>query len=199
MSGAPFHYDPAIKRYFFKKVPDSEVEKTLIARAQDVRAFVCPELRIEPPKIVWLRPAPPNAKREPLKFNYQEELDAIVRVPIDVQNGTGVTPQNLDEIWIPSDLTAHPNLEYVVAHELRHVAQKKHCPDVFADRCRAEGDAYPYGYEVLKQYFAAAGRLTDELRQELDRQETETQKWFPTSYPHGEYKTVQCLPPGQSL
>jgi len=194
MSGTPFHLDVATGRYFFEKVAPSEVDREMIARAEDVRAFVCPDLRIEPPGIVWIRPASPASKRGALKKDYEEELDPVVRLRDDVPGG--VTPSNysLNEIWIRSAPKACPNLEYVVAHELRHAAQKKHCSGVFSDTNQAEGDAYPYGYEILKQYLASAGRLTDGLGQEIDRQEAETQKWFRIRYPRGEYKTIRCFP-----
>jgi len=170
----------------------------MIARAEDVRAFVCPDLRIEPPGIVWIRPSPTTSKRPPLRKDYEEELGSVVRLRDEVPGG--VTPSNysLNEIWIRSGLKACPDLEYVAAHELRHVAQKKHCREVFSDKTRAEGDAYPYGYEVLKRYFAFAGRLTNELRQEIDKQGVETQRWFQAQYLHGEYKTVDCVPRGQN-
>jgi hypothetical protein len=198
MSGTPFHLDVAIKRYFFEKIAQSEVDKKMIARAEDVRSFVCPDLRIEPPGIVWIRPAPPTSKRGSLLADAFEERDAVVRLRENTTGGFTPCNYSLHEIWIRSDVTASPNLEYAVAHELRHAAQKKHCPEVFhdPDDARPEGDAYPYGYEVLKRYFASAGSLTDELRQEIDRQETETQRGFQNRYPHGEYKTIRCFPRG---
>jgi hypothetical protein len=198
MSDTPFHLDVATGRYFFEKIGQSEVDKEMIARAYSVVAFVCPDLRIEPPRIVWISPAPPTSKGGAFKQDYQEELDDVVRLRKDTTGGFTPSNHRLREIWIRSDLTACPNLEYVVAHELRHVAQKKHCADVFhdPDDARAEGDAYPYGYEVLKRYFTSVGRLTDELRQKIDRQETETQRWFQACYPHGEYKIIQCFPRG---
>ncbi len=196
MSGSPFHLDLATGRYFFTKIQDADVDRNTIARAEDIRAFVCPDLRIQSPRIVWILPAPPTSKRGALKFDHEEELDSVVRLREDTAGGLAPKNCQLHEIWIRSDVTGCPNLEYVTAHELRHAAQKKHCREVFDDEPRAEGDAYPYGYEVLKRYFASAGRLNDELRQEIDRHETETQKWFLTRYPDGVYKTIQCVPRG---
>lgn len=198
MSPVPLHLEVATGRYFFMKVPNEEVAKEMIARAEDVHAFVCLDLRIEPPRIVWIRPAAPTSKSEPPKFDHEEELDAVVRLRRDAPGGLTLKNRRLHEIWIRSDLTTHPNLEYVVAHELRHAAQKKHCPEVFYDDDdgRAEGDVYPYGYEVLKRYFASAAHLTDELRQEIEGQEIKTQEWFETRYPDGEYKMIQCTPRG---
>ena len=111
MTDTPFHLDVAIKRYFFEKIAQSEVDKKMIARAEDVRAFVCPDLRIEPLGISWIRPAPPTSKPGALKKDYEEELDAVVRLRDDTPGG--VTPSNysLNEIWIRSDLTAFPDLE----------------------------------------------------------------------------------------
>lgn len=196
MSGTPFHLEPTTGRYFFEKIAQSEVDTQTIARAEDVRAFVCPDLKIEPPQIVWIRPAPTALKRVPLKKDYEEELDLVVRLGHDVPGGATPYNYSLREIWIRRDLTAFPDVEYAVAHELRHAAQKKHCPEVFNDRPRAEGDAYPYGYAVLKRYFASANRPTDNLRQGIDRQGAETRKWFQTCYPSGEYKTIRCFPRG---
>ena len=186
-----------MERYFFEKIQGEELDTTTIACAEDVSAFVCPD-RIERPKIVWIRPAPPTLKSGPLKFDDQEELDAVVRLRENTTGGFTPCHYSLHEIWIRSHVTASPNLEYAVAHEIRHAAQKKHCPEVFRDRddARPEGDAYPYGYEALRRYFASANRLTDELRQEIDRQEIEAQRWFQTRYPHGESQDVECFPRG---
>src|SRR5689334_1719916 len=109
MSDTPSHLDVATGRYFFGKVHSSEMDREMIARAEDVRAIVCPDLRIEPPEIVWIRPPPTTSKRGPLKKDYEEELDAIVRLRHDTPGG--VTPSNysLNEIWIRSDLSACPN------------------------------------------------------------------------------------------
>jgi hypothetical protein len=195
ISGTPFHLDIATGRYFFTKVQDAEVDRNMIVRAEDVREFVCADLRIELPKIVWIRPAPPTSKSGPLKQNYQEELDAVVRLQNDTPGG--VTPSNysLREIWIRSDLTARPALEYAVAHELRHVWQKKHCRDVFQDECRAEGDAYPYGYEVLKRYLELRGGLSTELREEIDEKRARAGAVYRDRWPVGTFEAIQCDPP----
>lgn len=194
MSDTPFHLDVATGRYFFTKVQDAEADRNMIARAEDVRAFVCADLRIEPPRIVWIRPAPPTSKHGALKFDHEEELDPVVRLREDARGG--YTPKNpqLHEIWIRSDLAACPDLEYVVAHELRHVAQKEHFLDVFKVECRAEGDACPYGYEVLKRYLESKGSLTPELREQIDRQRTATQSWFQTRWPVGVFQIIQSGP-----
>jgi hypothetical protein len=190
MYGA-FHFDVVTKSYFFTKVAEDEVAGELIVRAEDVRAFVCRELKIDS-QIVWIRPAAPISKNGPLKFDHEEELDTVVRLRRDTSGG--LTPKNgqLHEIWIRTDLADCPHLEYAVAHELRHAAQKIYCPYAFGDEGRAEGDAYPYGYEALKRYFRSSGGLSDELRQKIDTQEVETKKWFQREYPDGDYKIVDC-------
>ena len=194
MSRTPFHLDVITGRYFFAKVQDADVDRNMIARADDVRAFVCPDLKIEPPKIVWVRPAPPTLKRGVVKFDYQEELDPVVRLRKDITGGC--TPSNwaLHEIWILGDLKAFPDLEYAVAHELRHAAQKKNCPDVFKDECRAEGDAYPYGYEALERYLDSRGSLTTELRKEIDKKRTMAQAVFRYGCPDGVFEIIKCNP-----
>ena len=189
--GVPFHRDTATGRYYFRKISDEEADKNLIARAESVRAFVCPDLKIKPPMIVWICPAPPTSKSGQLKFDHEEDLDPVVRLR---DTGGGYTPKNprLHEIWIRSDLTAFPDSEYVVAHELRHAWQKKYCRDIFEDPCRAEGDAYPYGYEVLKRYLESNGRLSTELREEIDEKRARARLVYRDRWPAGSFEVIQC-------
>ena len=194
MSGTPFHLDVGIERYFFEKISQSEVDKKMIARAEDVRAFVCPDLKIEPPRIVWIRPAPPSSKRGALKNNSEEELDLVVRLQGDTAGG--FTPWNfaLNEIWILSNLKDIPDLEYTVAHELRHMWQKKNCQEVFKDPCQAEGDAYPYAYDALKRYLEATGRLTAERRKQIDEKRTSAQDEFRKACPDAVFGIIKYSP-----
>jgi hypothetical protein len=192
MSGTPFHLDVATGRYFFTKVQDAEVDRNMIVRAEDVREFVCADLRIELPKIIWIRPAPPTSKSGPLKQNYQEDWTPL----LDYETTPlGALPRPTTPYGIRSDLTARPALEYAVAHELRHVWQKKHCRDVFQDECRAEGDAYPYGYEVLKRYLESRGGLSTELREEIDEKRARAGAVYRDRWPAGTFEAVQCDPP----
>src|SRR5690349_6854761 len=187
-----FHQDLANRRYYFRKIPDSEAAKDQLERAARVRAFVCPDLKIAPPEIVWLCPAAPASKTGSLKPASVEELDSVVRFEIDLSTGYGYTPNNfsLHEIWIPNDLTAHPNLEYVIAHELRHAAQKKLCPAVLLDKARAEGDAYPYGFYILKRYLESIGHLSEDLRRDIESKEAAARESFRNKYPNGRYAMI---------
>jgi uncharacterized protein YjaZ len=151
---------------------------------------VCGDLRIDS-RIVWIRPASPSSKREPRKEASDEELDDFVRLKKDTTGG--FTPWNffLREIWILSQPKEFPHLEGTIAHELRHAWQKQNIPDVFKnDEAQSEADAYAYSYEVLRRYLASSGRLTDELKWEIDKQETDTKRWFNGMYPDGEYKIL---------
>jgi len=168
----------------------------MVVPAEDVRSFVCRDLKIDS-RIVWIRRAPPGSKREPPRVNCDEELDDIVRLKKDTTGG--FTPSNfsLRQVWILSDPKELPHLEGTIAHELRHAWQKENIPEVFKyDEAGSEGDAYAYSYEVLKRYFASSGRLTDELRWKIDTQETNTKRWFHSMYPDGEYKILNLRSPG---
>jgi hypothetical protein len=186
----PFHQDAANGRYFFRKIPDSEVDKGLTDCAEHVRAFVCPDLKIQPPMIVWLCPAAPASKRGPLRRNW-----TVVPLPIDVSAGFGFRPKNvrLYEIRIPSNLTAHPNLEYVVAHELRHATQKKFYPSVYWDDARAEGDAYPYGYHI-RRYLESMGHHSEDLRRDIESKEAATRESYRKNYPNGRCAMIPLGP-----
>jgi hypothetical protein len=88
-------------------------------------------------------------------------------------------------------------LEYVAAHEVRHVWQKSNRKAVFEDECRAEGDAYPYGYEVLKNGYEvlkkmlkAQGRLTTEVRANIDQMRAKAEKVFLAERPEGVFRTL---------
>lgn len=196
MNSTPFHFDVATRRYFFIKLPDGEVAKEMIVRAEHVRAFVCRDLGIDS-RIVWIHPIAPSSKREPPKANCDEEMDVIVRLERNTTGGFTPSKISLHEIWIFSQPEEVPHLEGTIAHELRHAWQKEHHPEVFKyDEARSEADAYAYSYEVLKRYFASSGRLTDELRRIIDREEADMKEWFRGLYPHGEYKILYLRPPG---
>ena len=100
----------------------------------------------------------------------------------------------LYEIWIPSNLTTHPNLEYVVAHELRHVAQKRLCPSVYWDEAGAEGDAYPYGYHILRRYLESTRQLTEDVRRNIETTEAVARESYRKNYPNGRYAMIPLAP-----
>jgi hypothetical protein len=122
-----------------------------------------------------------------------EEQARFPRLRWDIGEGVGYTPQHPDlrEIWIRSSLTAFPDLEYVAAHEVRHVWQKLTHAPVFEDPCRAEGDAYPYGYEVLKRMLQAQGRLNTRVCEKMDQTRDNAERAFRAKWPEGVFETLR--------
>jgi hypothetical protein len=103
----------------------------------------------------------------------------------------GYTPRwpQLRQIWLRRELDSRA-LEFAAAHETRHIWQKDRDMAIFSDECRAEGDAYPYGYDVLKRYLAARGRLTPESEAEIDGKRNEARSAFVRLWPNGEFQSV---------
>jgi len=157
---------------------------------------------LRPPKSVWIRPVPPPAAAAALGGRAldvrleESHRSAFTRLPEPVREGYTPCHPDLHEIWIRSDLTASPDLEYVVAHELRHVWQKLHLPEVFRCDCRAEGDAYPYGYEVLKRYLESQGRLTSAIRRDIDDKRAAAEKEFRAAWPDASFEIIAADPTG---
>ena len=158
-------------------------------RARGALEFVCRELRCHAPSLVWICPTSPALKSEPLKFDYEEELDAIVRLTQDTTGGFTPWNHSLHEVWILSTRDACPHLEFAIIHEVRHAYQKKFCRDVFEDPGRAEGDAYAFGYALVRRYFSS---IQIELMEAIDRQEAETRQWFQSKFPQSAYGIVAC-------
>lgn len=175
MDEALSHKDLRIGRYCFAKVPEQEVSSDIRDRAKEVAAFVCADLHIDdPPKIVWIRPAQPESAAEVLGDSAQDVMletlnPYYTRLRSDICGGfTPDHPFLRNEIWIRSDRSEWPNLEYAVAHELRHVWQDLNQAGLREDRCRAECDAYPYGYEVLIRYLKARAKLTPAVLKQIE-------------------------------
>jgi hypothetical protein len=167
--------------YYFARVPDQDVGADMRARAGVVVEFVCANLRLcSPPKIVWIRHAQ-EAERPTTAFRevYLEETAAFPRLPKDIQGGYTPLNRSLYEIWIRADLEAWPDLEYVVAHELRHVWQNLTRRAVSRNECERDGDAYPYGYAILKQLLSTQGRLTAEVSADIDRKCEQARAKYP--------------------
>jgi hypothetical protein len=125
----------------------------------------------------------------------EEQHPAFTRLRGDIRAGYTPCRPDLHEIWIRNDLTAFPALEYVVAHEVRHLWQKLFSTD-FRDVCQAEGDAYPYGYDVLRRYLDSQGRLTTELGEEIDSNRANAAGQFRTVWPNGSFAIISA-PPGR--
>ena len=203
MTKKPCHWDASIERYCFSKVSEQEVTPEILQRAGAAAAFVCADLRmLRPPKSVWIRPVHPPAAAAALGGRAldvrleESHRSAFTRLPEPVREGYTPCHPDLHEIWIRSDLTASPDLEYVVAHELRHVWQKLHLPEVFRCDCRAEGDAYPYGYEVLKRYLESQGRLTSAIRRDIDDKRAAAEKEFRAAWPDASFEIIAADPTG---
>jgi hypothetical protein len=82
----------------------------------------------------------------------------------------GYCPQwrKLRQIWIRPELNLR-GLVFTVTHETRHTWQKDKDTLLFEDECRAEFDAYAYGFDVTKRYLALNNCLTREVEAEIDR------------------------------
>ena len=77
-----------------------------------------------------------------------------------------------------------------MAHETRHAWQKLWIPEVFNDECRAEGDAYPYAYAVLKRYLGARDELTDVVREDINKMRTEAEKRLSAGCPGTRFEII---------
>ncbi len=192
------HLDPAGQRYCYRRLHEQEVDTETLERAAAVAAFVRADLRLhKSPRIVWIRPArvgemPGTGVQDAVLG----ECGAVfTRLQRDIREGYTPCCPSLHEIWIRADLKAWPALEYVVAHELRHAWQKLTLPGVFRDTCKAEGDAYPYGYAILKQWLRAQGRLTAEACRLIDQKCEKAEALFLTECPGTPFGVLQT-PPG---
>jgi len=184
MGETPFHFDRDIQQYCFAKILDSDVAAAILARAQDVVKFVSTELGIKDhPRVRWIRPASPEQARATLKRHVLDRSVAernphFFRYCSDVEKACTPCDAGLNEIWIRAELVGSPELECVAAHEVRHAWQKSSYPEVFADDCRAEGDATPYGYELAARYLDGGNRLTDEARKWIEGERSEAERNF---------------------
>lgn len=145
MADNPEHWDSAVNLYCFAKLPEQLVSVEVRQRAQAMSAFVISDLNISRPiKTVWVRPVgPQTARLGPRRLDYQEESHAnFARCRMDIEEGFTPGSYGLHEIWIRSNLDSWPNLENVIAHELRHAWQKLYTKEVFKEWCRSEADAY---------------------------------------------------------
>ena len=183
MTNELYHLDPNIKRFCYGKIAEDGVSSDLLERAREMTAFVCADLPLlNPPTIVWIRPVEPSLASAILgsrtqDFRLEERNSSFTRLKRNILGG--YTPgSDLHEIWIRSDLVARPNLEFVVAHELRHAWQKLNDVKVFQDECESERDAYRYGYDVLERYLDAKGEYTTELRDGIDQKRAEAENRY---------------------
>ena len=191
------HWDSDLKRYCFQKISSNEVDIGMRERTKEVIVFVSTELGISPPEVVWVRPSSRSATTAVLGRTAQRWADEshceFARVPDDIRGGYTPWPEKLRQVWIRSDLAASPDLECVAAHETRHIWQKSKDINVFCDTCRAEGDAYPYAYDVLKRYLAGKGCLTPEIEADIERKRESARSEFFRCWPSGRFEALDTL------
>lgn len=190
------HWDSACRCFCFEKLAIDNVDLELRNRANEVVAFVCTELHISPlPEVIWIQPASAEVvatlfgPRVQACFEERHPFYTRIRREKDIQGG--FTPEHLTQVWIRSDLSAFPALEYAAAHETRHIWQKVRDINIFRDECRAEGDAYPYGYDVLKRYLTGRACLTPELEADIDNKRVSARSIFLQTCPEGRFEVIK--------
>lgn len=187
------HRDFALQRYCFRKLPSAEVSVESRDRANDLIAFVSTDLDIPPPEVIWIEPSSPTVTTNALGHTPQLYADHIhpefARVPDDIRGGYTPRWQHLRQIWLRRELDLRA-LEFAAAHETRHIFQKDKDISIFNDECQAEGDAYPYGYDVLTRYFASKDRLTPEIEAEIDEKRERARSVFLERWPKGRFEAL---------
>ena len=136
---------------------------------------------------------PAGISEDELLRSYPElRADAeFARVRVRIPEGYTPRPKKPHEVWILSEVSRFPALEFVAVHEVRHVWQKAKDITVFGDECRAEGDAYPYSYGALRRYLMAKGRLTQELELEIATRRESACRAFAQAWPNGKFATLE--------
>jgi hypothetical protein len=162
-----FNWDAGLQLFCFQKLSPNDVDGETHERATAVIAFVSKALVIPPPKLVWIKRSSPEETSSVLKHALADELHPeFARVRSKIIGG--YAPQYIDHVWIRSDVSRFPDLEFVAAHETRHIWQKAiNYLNLFCVECRAELDAYPYADDVLKEYLRTTERLSPEVEEEL--------------------------------
>ncbi len=191
----PSNWDPNLDRYCYRKLSTNEVDLELRGRATETILFASADLEIAPPAVVWLRPSSPvDAAKAlgPTAYNWADECHAeFARVRAHISGGYTPSPKYFREVWILSEMSGFPALEFVAVHEVRHVWQKQRDITVFNDVCRAEGDAYPYSYDALRRYLMAKGLLTQELELEIAKLRESARCAFAQAWPNGKFATLE--------
>ena len=187
------HYDLALQRYCFQKVSSTEIAGELLERARDIVAFVSKDLSIAAPEVIWIQPSSPTATSAALGTDPLQYKDHIhpeyARVSQNILGGYTPGWPELRQIWICRELNLTA-LEFAVAHETRHIWQKDKDMPLFEDECRSEGDAYPYGYDVMKLFLAANNCLAPELEAEIDRKREQARSVFTCRWPDGRFEAI---------
>jgi hypothetical protein len=133
------YYDSALDVYCFQKISASEIDIRMRDRTKGVVSFICAELQIFPfPDVIWIQPAPVGVVSQlfgvRVQRYFEETHPSYTRTKIDIRQG--YTPEHGRQVWVRSDLSAYPDLEYVVAHEIRHIWQKVNDLKIFHDECK---------------------------------------------------------------
>ena len=186
------HRDFERQCYCFQKVHSTLVAVEILERAHNVVTFVAAELGIAPPDVIWIQPSSPTVTTRALGDIPQQYSDHIhpefARVRRDIRGG--YTPAwNLRQIWLLQE-PAFWALEFAAAHETRHIWQKDEDMTIFSEECRAEGDAYPYAYNVLKRYLASKCGLTQEIEAEIDEKRNQARSVFEREWPNGRFEVI---------
>jgi hypothetical protein len=166
-------------------------------RARDVVEFV--GRRLKPtvlPQVIWIRFVTQDVATEIIKRR-RAAGDLAVGCPspvlrLEMRIDGGFTPNDdSNEIWIQRDLDL-PTLEFVVAHEVRHIWQKTTNVAIFDDSCRSECDAYAFAYDELKQYLKVRTKegLAAEIEADIDHKRDLRRAEFLKCCPHIEFRTV---------
>jgi hypothetical protein len=187
----PSHYDSAVKLYCFKKLsPDEarEVESGIREEATVIVDFVCADLSIPEPRVVWITPASPSDVAEifkPTQIFHGFGHPVYTRIESDID---GFAPNGGKEIWLR--IMRFWRLELMAAHELRHVWQKTQ-GTTFDKEPVAEGDAYTYPFVALKSYLSTKGLLKSKTAMEIEERRMSIQSWFYKKWPKSRFETVR--------
>ncbi|MCX6631415.1 MAG: hypothetical protein NTW28_27700 [Candidatus Solibacter sp.] len=194
-SEEPSNWDSNLDCYCYRKLSAEEVDIKMQGRATEAILFASADLGIAPPAVVWLRPSAPVDAASALgrtAYNWADECHAeFARVRVRIPAGYTPWPEKLREVWILSEVSRFPALEFVAVHEVRHVWQKAKDISLFGDVCRAEGDAYPYSYGALRRYLMAKGHLTQELELEIATLRESACRAYAQAWPNGKFATLE--------
>jgi hypothetical protein len=167
----PNHYDPTCMRYWFRKVPSSDIPEETVRSAAEALSFFSQDLQIADlsPRIAWIQP-----EEWTVAAKEYEDACAFARktgtpfscdcTPIPATDFDGyVTGESTQEILIR---TCCLHLPWTIAHELRHLYQKKISGSRVLDGEGSESDARSYADEALNRFTGTQCHRvkTEELR-----------------------------------
>lgn len=155
----PNHYDPKCMRYWFRKVPYSDIPEEALLLAAEALSFFSGDLQITDlsPRIAWIQPeewkVATNEDSDARAFARKTETpfscDCFLISATDFDGF--VTDESTREILIR---TCCLHLPWTIAHELRHLYQKKISGLRVLDGEEYESDARSYADEALNRFTA---------------------------------------------